>query len=317
MYPVVLPQVVDPRLAAELAALRRHGLQVRVVAPDDRRGLREALSDAVLLWQAPGAAPVTAELLADAPRLRLVQALGSGAEAIDLAAARTRAIAVCAAPGTDTAATAEMVLALILACLRRLPALDRASRTGLPWPAADGGPAFGELGGRTVGLVGYGPVPARLAPVLKALGAAAVLYWHGQREPGADATFVPLRELFETSDIVSLHLPLTAATERLVDAAALGLMRPGSVLVNTAHAGLVDEAALVDALASGHLGAAGLDVLATQPLPRDHPLLGLANVVLSPGVAGRTPEALRRALAVAVENARRLRDGRPLLHRIA
>jgi phosphoglycerate dehydrogenase-like enzyme len=97
-----------------------------------------------------------------------------------------------------------MVLALIFACLRRLPALDRASRTGLPWPA-EGGPAFGELGGRTVGLVGYGPVPARLAPVLKALGTAAVLYWHGQLEPGADATFVPLRELFETSDIVSLH----------------------------------------------------------------------------------------------------------------
>ena len=114
-----------------------------------------------------------------------------------------------------------------------------------------------------------------------------------------------------------MHLPITAETERLVDAAALGLMRPGSVLVNTAHAGLVDEPALVDALASGHLGAAGLDVISTQPLPRQHhPLLALANVVLSPVVAGRTPEALRRALAVAVENAYRLRDGRPLLHRI-
>jgi phosphoglycerate dehydrogenase-like enzyme len=80
---------------------------------------------------------------------------------------------------------------------------------------------------------------------------------------------------------------------------------------------LVDEAALVDALTSGHLGAAGLDVLAIQPLPRDHPLLGLANVVLSPGVAGRTPESLRRALAIAVENARRVRHGQPLLHRVA
>jgi phosphoglycerate dehydrogenase-like enzyme len=315
MYPVVLPHAIDQGLAAELAALRRHGLQVRVVVPNDRRGLREALSDAVLLWYVPGGAPVTADLLGEAPRLRLVQALGSRAEVIDLAAAKARGIAVCAAPGSDTAARAEMVLALTFACLRRLPALDRASRTAL-WPA-EGGPAFGELAGRTIGLVGYGPVPARLAPVLKALGAAAVLYWHGQQEPGADATFVPLRELFETSDIISLHLPLTAATERLVDAAALGLMQPGSVLVNTANAGLVDEAALVDALASGHLGAAGLDVLVTQPLPRDHPLLGFANVVLSPGVAGRTPEALRRALAVAVENACRLRGGRPLLHRIA
>ena len=118
----------NARLAAELAALRQHGLQVRVVAPGDRRGLRAALTDAVLLWHAPGGAPLAADLFAEAPRLRLVQALGSGAEAIDLAAAKARGIAVCAAPGADTAAVAEMVLALMFACLRRLPALDRASR---------------------------------------------------------------------------------------------------------------------------------------------------------------------------------------------
>jgi phosphoglycerate dehydrogenase-like enzyme len=320
MYPVVLPHAVDRGLAAELAALRRHGLQVRVVAPGDRRGLREALRDAVLLWHAPGAAAIAAELFAEAPRLRLVQALASGPEAIDLAAARAQGIAVCAAPGADTPAVAEMALALTFACLRRLPALDRATRAGKGWvpPAAaeEEGPSFGELGGRTVGLVGYGPVPARLAPALKALG-ATVIYWHRHREPGADAVFVPLRELIETSDVVSLHLPLAPETERLVDAAALGLMKRGAVLVNTADGGLVDEAALADALASRHLGAAGLDVFATEPLPRDHPLLGLDNVVLSPRAAGRTPEALRRALRVAVENASRLRDGRPLLHRVA
>jgi phosphoglycerate dehydrogenase-like enzyme len=316
MYPVVFLHAAGRALSVELAELRRHGLQIRVVAPGDRRGQRAALTDAALLWQVPGGAAVTADLLAQAPRLRQVQALGSGAAAIDLAAATARGIAVCIAAGADTTSVAEMVLALTLACLRRLPALDRASRTGLAPMETEA--AFGELGGRTVGLVGYGPVPARLAPVLKALGAAAVVYWHGQREPGADASFVPLRELFETSDIVSLHLPLTAATERLVDAAALALMKPGSVLINTAHAELVDEAALVEALAGGHLGAAGLDAWAAiPPQPRDHPLLGLGNVVLSPGVAGRTPEALRRALAVAVENARRMRDGRPLLHRIA
>ena len=201
MYPVVFPHAAERALTAELAALRQHGFQVRVVAPGDRRGLRAALTDAVLLWHSPGGAPLAADQFAEAPRLRLVQALGSGAEAIDLAAAKARNIAVCVAPGADTPAVTEMVLALMLACLRRLPALDRASRTGL-WPA-EGEPAFGELGGRIVGLVGYGPVPARLAPALKALGTAAVAYWHGQREPGADATFVPLRELFETSDIVS------------------------------------------------------------------------------------------------------------------
>jgi phosphoglycerate dehydrogenase-like enzyme len=320
MYPVVFHHAAGRDLAAELAALSRHGLQVRAVAPGDRRRLREALADAVLLWHV--LEPVSAALLAEAPRLRLVQALGpgAGAGAVDLAAARAQGIAVCAAPGAETPAVAEMALALTFACLRRLPALDRATRAGKGWvpPAAaeEEGPSFGELGGRTVGLVGYGPVPARLAPALKALG-ATVVYWHRHREPGADAVFVPLRELMETSDVVSLHLPPTPETERLVDAAVLGLMKRGAVLVNTADGGLVDEAALADALASGHLGAAGLDVFATEPLPRDHPLLGLDNVVLSPRAAGRTPEALRRALRVAVENASRLRDGRPLLHRVA
>jgi phosphoglycerate dehydrogenase-like enzyme len=320
MYPVVFHHAAGRDLAAELAALSRHGLQVRAVAPGDRRRLREALADAVLLWHV--LEPVSAALLAEAPRLRLVQALGpgAGAGAVDLAAARARGIAVCAAPGAETPAVAEMALALMLGCLRRLPALDRATRAGKGWvpPAAaeEEGPSFGELGGRTVGLVGYGPVPARLAPALKALG-ATVVYWHRHREPGADAVFVPLRELIETSDVVSLHLPPTPETERLVDAAVLGLMKRGAVLVNTADGGLVDEAALAGALASGHLGAAGLDVFATEPLPRDHPLLGLDNVVLSPRAAGRTPEALRRALRVAVENASRLRDGRPLLHRVA
>jgi phosphoglycerate dehydrogenase-like enzyme len=320
MYPVVMPHAVDPGLASELTTLRRHGLQVRAVAPGDHRGLREALADAVLLWHARGAEPVTGALLAEAPRLRLVQALGPDAEAVDLAAARARGVAVCAAPGGEVPAVAEMALALMLACLRRLPALDRATRAGKGWvlPAAaeEEGPSFGELGGRTVGLVGYGAVPARLAPALKALG-ATVVYWHRHREPGADAVFVPLRELFQASDVISLHLPPALETERLVDAAALGLMKRGAVLVNTAHGGLVDEAALAEALASRQLGAAGLDVFAAGLPPRGHPLLGLENVVLSPGAAGRTPEAQRRALGVAVENARRLRDGRPLLHRVA
>ena len=133
MYPVVFPHAAERALTAELAALRQHGFQVRVVAPGDRRGLRAALTDAVLLWHSPGGAPLAADQFAEAPRLRLVQALGSGAEAIDLAAAKARNIAVCVAPGADTPAVTEMVLALMLACLRRLPALDRASRTGL-WP---------------------------------------------------------------------------------------------------------------------------------------------------------------------------------------
>jgi phosphoglycerate dehydrogenase-like enzyme len=313
---VVLHHAADRELQAELSGLTRHGLQVRTVTPGDRRGLREALADAVALWQV--VEPATAALIAEAPRLRLIQQLGPGTNAaVDLAAAGTRGVAVCAAPGADTRAVAEMTLALMLACLRRLPPLDQAVRAGSGWsPSAEAQALCGEIGSRTVGLVGYGAVAARLVPVLRAMG-ATLLYWDRRPEPEAAAVFVPLRELIETSDIVSLHLAPTPETELLVDASALGLMKPGAVLVNTAHGSLVDEAALTEALACRHLRAAGLDTFAVEPPPRDHPLLALDNVVLTPRVAWLTPEALRLALQVAVENGRRLRHGRPLLHRIA
>lgn len=304
MQPVVFHHAAGPELRAELAGLARHGLQVRVVAPGDHRGLREALAGAVALWQVR--APATAALIAQAPRLRLIQQLGpdQGPATVDLGAARARGVAVCGAPGAATPAVAEMTLALMLACLRRLP---------LP---ADDETACGEIGGRTVGLLGYDAVAGRLAPLLRALG-ATLLYWSRRPEPEAAAAFVPLRELVETSDVVSLHLPLTPETERLVDASALGLMKPGAVLVSTAPGGLVDAAALAEALASGHLRAAGLDALAAEPLPHDHPLRALGNAILSPRAAWLTLEALRRALRVAVENGRRLREGRSLLHRVA
>ena len=315
MQPVVLHYATSRELSTELAGLARHGLQVRVIAPEDRRGLREVLADAAVLWHVRE--PVTAALLAEAPRLRLIQKIGLGLDSIDLAAAKARGIAVCSMPGTSSQAVAEMTLALMLACLRRLPTLDQALRAGMGWALpADEQALHGEIGGRTVGLVGYGAVPTRLAPMLRAIG-ARLLYWNRCSKGDVLAEFVPLRELMETSDIVSLHLPLTPETERVIDASALGLMKPGAVLINTAHGGLVDEAALVDALASRHLRAAGLDVFATEPLPLDHPLLALDNVVLSPHLAWLTPETLRRSFLAAVENCRRLREGRPLLHRVA
>jgi phosphoglycerate dehydrogenase-like enzyme len=126
-----------------------------------------------------------------------------------------------------------------------------------------------------------------------------------------------LAEVLARADIVSLHLPLVPETDRLIDRAALARMKPGAILVNTARGGLVDEAALVAALTGGPLRAAGLDVFAEEPVPSDNPLLRLDNVVLMPHVAWLTPETLDRSLDVAVENMRRLRDGRALLHRVA
>jgi phosphoglycerate dehydrogenase-like enzyme len=164
-------------------------------------------------------------------------------------------------------------------------------------------------------LIGYGEVPRRLGPVLQALG-ARVLYTARSRQADACGEFVALPQLLAAADIVSLHVPLTAETERMIDAAALAAMKPGAVLVNTARGGLVDEAALVQALQSGRLRAAGLDVLAVEPAGAGFALARLDNVVMTPHVAWLTPETLARSLEVAIENCRRLRDGQPLLNEV-
>ena len=260
--------------------------------------------------------PATAEVIAAAPKLALIQKIGVGVNTIDLAAAKARDIAVCNMPGTNTAAVAEAALALMLAALRRLASFDRETRAGRGWQLDAG--AFdrvGELAGRTVGLVGYGAVARRLVPVLQVLG-ARVLYTATAPKPEATAAYRPLGALLAEADVVSLHCPLTPATERLLDAAAFAAMKPGAVLVNTARGGLVDEPALIDALTRGRLAAAGLDVFATEPVAPDNPLLGLDNVVVLPHVAWATPETFRRSLAVAVENCRRVRDDEPLRYRV-
>lgn len=260
--------------------------------------------------------PVTAEVMEAAPGLRLVQKVGVGVNTIDLEHARRRGIAVCNMPGTNSRAVAEATLMLMLATLRRACTFDAKTRSGDGWRLdPELFDQVGEIGGRTVGLVGYGAVPAILAPVLGALG-ARVLYTATAAKAGAAGTWRTLEELLAESDIVSLHVPLHAQTECLIDAPALARMKRGAVLINTARGGLVDQPALVEALRRGHLLAAGLDVFACEPVSADEALLAMDNVVLQPHIAWLTQETLGRSLAVAMENCRRLRDGEELLHRI-
>jgi phosphoglycerate dehydrogenase-like enzyme len=143
-----------------------------------------------------------------------------------------------------------------------------------------------------------------------------VLYTARRSVRDAPARFVSLPELLERSDVVSLHLPLTAETERLIDRAAIGRMKKGCILVNTARGGLVDDPAMIDALRSRQLGGAGLDVFTEEPLPRDAALLALPNVVLTPHIAWTTTGTFDRSFALAAENCRRIMAGTPLLHRV-
>jgi len=290
------------------------GLSISICPESDVALLGRLLSEVDVLWHV--LKPCTAEMIAAAPRLKLIQKIGVGVNTIALEAAKARGIPVCNLPGTNSQAVAELALLLMLACLRKLPRYDAMTRDGSAWRADPGmQDGLGELSGRTVGLVGYGAIPQALAPVLRALG-CRVLYTARSARPDAMAEFRPLEALLAESDIVSLHIPETPETRDLIGAAALGQMKPGAILVNTARGGLVDQAALAAALRSGQLAAAGLDVFAHEPADPSDPIFALENVVVTPHIGWLTGGTFARSFSIAAENCRRVAAGEDLLHRV-
>jgi phosphoglycerate dehydrogenase-like enzyme len=304
---IVLHARPSPGFRAAVDAIFGPGTVVHV---DEAAPLDDVANDITALLHV--LTPVTAEFIAAAPKLKLIQKLGVGVNTIALDAARGAGVAVCNMPGTNSQAVAEMALSLMMAVLRRTCFFDARTRAGEGWSADPSElDAVGEVGGRTVGLVGFGHSAQRLAPVLAALGAKVVYTGRSPRDVPYD--YLPRDRLLAESDIVSLHIPLTDETRASVDPFA---MKQGAVLVNTARGELVDENRLVRALTSGHLRGAGLDVFAEEPLPRGNRLLGLPNAVLAPHIAWLTPETLVRSLTVAHENCRRLAAGEALIHRV-
>jgi phosphoglycerate dehydrogenase-like enzyme len=299
-----------PDLAARLAALP--GLRITVCAEHDEAVLARALPETDVLWHV--LKRCTEAMIAAAPNLKLIQKIGVGVNTINLEAAIARGVPVCNLPGTNARAVAELTLALMLATLRRIPKFDAGLRGGV-WldPLLQDGIA--ELGGRVVGLVGYGAIPRLLAPVLVALG-CHVIYTARRRVADALGPWRPLDVLLAAADVVSLHVPLTEETANLIDAAALARMKPGAILVNTARGGLVDARALEMALRGGRLAGAGLDVFVQEPVDAADPVLQLPNVVLTPHIAWLTTGTFDRSFSVAAENCRRLAAGEALLHRV-
>jgi len=270
--------------------------------------LHEALAgvDAIIT----GTDELTAEVIARAERLRTIAKHGVGLDSVDLAAARARGIIVSFTPGSMHDSVADMTLALLLALARQIVPADAAVRGGT-WSA----PVGVELRGRTLGVVGLGRIGKGVATRAAAFGMQVIAH-----DPYADAPWaeqhgvelVPLEQLLERSDVVSLHVATEAGDGPILDRDRIAAMRPGACLVNTARGALVDEPALVEALIAGRIAGAGLDVFATEPPPAG-PLLTLPNVVLSPHIAGQTAEALRRMGDVCVENVLRALRGEPPL----
>lgn len=296
-----------------LVALAPEWLRIAVVDDADKAAFGEEMKDAEVLLHV--LEPVTADVIAAAPELKLIQKIGVGVNTIDLDAARRRGIVVANMPGTNSQAVAEHTLTLMLAALRQVTVFDRAMRDGRGWSMpVDTFDHVGEIAGSTVGLVGFGAVPQRLTPVLQALG-AQVLYHSRTQKYDTVAAWRSLDRLLAESDIISLHVPLTAETQQFINEAAIARMKPGAILVNTARGGLVDETALAAALRAGRIAGAALDVLAIEPAT-NHPLFDFGNVVLTPHIAWLTPETLERSLGVAFENCNRLHRRETILNQV-
>jgi phosphoglycerate dehydrogenase-like enzyme len=289
-------------------------VQIVVIDEGDHAAYEREIADAEILLHV--LQPVTAEMIQAAPRLKLIQKIGVGIDTIDLDAARKAGIAVANMPNTNTTAVAEHTLALMFGTLRRISGLDSMTRTGNGWHLPpDSVEAIGEISGSTVGLVGYGSVARRLAPQLQALG-AKVQYWSRSRHQDLASSYVPFDTLLKTSDILSLHIPLTDATRKIFNYDTIGKMKYGAVLINTARGGLVDHAALVDALMRNRLAGAGLDVFEREPFVDTAALAACPNVVLTPHIAWLTPQTFENSLIVILENARRLKESRDLVNRV-
>ncbi|MBI3506554.1 MAG: hydroxyacid dehydrogenase [Proteobacteria bacterium] len=309
----ILPYDASPAIRRILDGVDRDVVRIVLLDEHDDSAFARELVDADILLHV--LAPVTAAIMATAPKLRLVQKIGVGVDAIDRAYARSRGIAVCNMPGTNTVAVAELTLALMLACLRRIASMDADLRAGGGWPAAQESlDRAGEIHGACVGLIGYGAVARQLTPILRALGARVIAHTRHASDSGVE--FVALDALLAQADIVSLHLPLTPETRNLLDAGRIAGLKHGAIVVNTARGALIDEVALVSALHNGRIAAAGLDVFADEPIRRDSPLLGLRNVVATPHIAWMTAGTWKRSIDVVLANCKRLATGEALLHRV-
>jgi D-3-phosphoglycerate dehydrogenase / 2-oxoglutarate reductase len=287
--PLVL--LTNPIDAAVTAELRRHA-QVRIASTPDAATLRREIAGADYVVVR---APMPEDIFDHAPRLRAAVRHGAGLDMIPVAQASRHGVAVANVPAVNAVTVAEYAVGQMLNLARQLPAIDQALR-GSGWATARQlADSATDLGGKTLAVIGMGSIGHALARICAAGFGMRVL--GVRRTPMPDTELVrhvTLAQALPQADYLVLACPLTQETRGLLGAAELALLKPGARLVNVARGPVVDEAALVEALRSGHLAGAALDVFATQPLPSDSPLRALPNVLLSPHLAGMTLESTRR-----------------------
>lgn len=284
----------------------------RLLDPDELGAKLNGLGVSVLVIELDF---VFEEVFEAVPSLKFVGICRAGTSHVDIEAATANGVAVVNTPGRNAQAVAEHALGLMLSLARRIPE-GHSYVTGGRWlnPVKPYVELRGvELGGRMLGIVGLGAIGRRLAEMAGAIGMECVAFDPYVDAPPADIRLKDLDEVLAGSDFVSIHAPLTRETEGLIDSRGLALMKPTAYLMNLSDARIVDRGGLVDALESGRIAGAALDVFETHPIAPDHPLLGLDNVILTPHVGGATEETIGRYSKMMADDILRFLDGvRPL-----
>lgn len=309
-YQVSFLDVMDPSVRAAITAAAPDEFNVVFADSGTPEAQMALMPDADFIlagWQ-----PVTGAMIAAAPRLRLVQKWGIGYDKFDLDAARARGIPVAITFGANAGPVAEHAIALMLGVYRRLPYVDRKIREGV-WLKSQMRSVCYQIAGKTVGLIGFGNIARMLAHRLRGFD-ATILYSSPRRaeaevEQKLNARHVSQDELLASSDIVSLHAPLNDKTRGMIGAQAFARMKAGAIIINTARGGIIDEAALYQALVSGKLHGAGLDVFEREPADPANPLFQLEQVVASPHSGGAVMDNVGYVASRAFENMGRVLRG--------
>ncbi|WP_297064602.1 hydroxyacid dehydrogenase [Thermococcus sp.] len=294
MIAMVKVLVAAPLHEKAVEVLKKAGFEVLYEEYPDEDRLIELVKDveAIIVRSKP---KVTRKVIENAPKLKVIGRAGVGLDNIDLEAAKEMGIKVVNSPGASSRSVAELVFGLLFAVARKIAFADRKMREGV-WAKKQ---CLGiELEGKTIGIIGFGRIGYEVAKIANAFGMKVLLYDPRPNEERArevNGRFVPLEELLKESDVVTLHVPLIEATYHLINEERLKLMKPTAILINAARGAVVDNKALVKALKEGWIAGAGLDVYEEEPLPEDHPLTKLDNVVLTPHVGASTEEAQMRA----------------------
>ena len=296
------PAVMGP--SAAYAALGQHA-ELRHWDTLPGPSLAERIGEARIIINIRSSSRFTEEVFAACPELKLLSLWGTGTDNVDLAAAARRGVTVTNTPGVAAVAIAEHCLMLMLAVARRIVDVDARVRGG-EWPRGQ----VTQLHGKTLGVVGLGAIGRQLAHLGRAIG-MNVITWTMHPKPELGFEHVDLEDLYRRSDVVSLHLRLSDRTAGMFGNPEFAMLKPSAIFINTARGGLVDEPALLEALVSGRIAGAGLDVFAIEPLPANSILKSLPNVVLTPHAAGVTPEVVEAGLQLAIDNVMNWLAGTP------